>query len=454
MTDLAKVVTRDGKRGLDIALHDGQRRALDSLRRFVAVLAGTQGGKTSFGPVWLLKEIQRRGPGDYLVVTPTFPLLELKALPAFRQLFEHMLRLGRYVGAPIRRFVFSEEGSRRLFGDSWDGETPTTVYFGHAQDPDSLESATAKGAWLDEAGQKKFRLGSWEAILRRLSIHQGRVLITTTPYNLGWLKLKIWDRFQAGDPDIDVIRFRSIDNPAFPMAEYLRAKRDLPRWKFLMFYEALFTRPAGLIYDCFDDDLHRVKRFEIPKTWPRFLGLDFGGVNTAGVFFAEEPGTKKLFAYRVYKAGGRTAREHVDKLLAGEPGKPVCYGGAKSEGQWRQEFAAAGLVVREPLIADVEVGIDRCYGVYRRKGEIAVFDDLIEYLDEVQTYSRVLDDNDQPTERIEDKETFHVMDAKRYVIGSIRYQTPDIELPPAHFPFNRAPGQPKAGAKLPPEFRS
>ena len=43
------------------------------------------------------------------------------------------------------------------------------MYFGHANDPDSLESATAKAAWLDEAAQNKFKLDSWEAILRRLS---------------------------------------------------------------------------------------------------------------------------------------------------------------------------------------------------------------------------------------------------------------------------------------------
>jgi hypothetical protein len=58
------------------------------------VLAGTQGGKTSFGPVWLWREMQLRGPGDYLVVTPTFPLLEMKALPTLLQLFRGWLGLG------------------------------------------------------------------------------------------------------------------------------------------------------------------------------------------------------------------------------------------------------------------------------------------------------------------------------------------------------------------------
>jgi hypothetical protein len=59
---------------------------------------------------------QERGPGDYLIGTPTFTLLELKALPEFKWLFEQTLRLGTYVGSPIRKFTFSDEGARRTFG--------------------------------------------------------------------------------------------------------------------------------------------------------------------------------------------------------------------------------------------------------------------------------------------------------------------------------------------------
>jgi hypothetical protein len=53
---------------------------------------------------------------------------------------------------------------------------------------------------------------------------------------------------------------------------------------------------------------------------PRFLGLDFGGVNTAGVFFAQERDayhkpTGRLFAYREYRAGDRSAAEHCYHLM-------------------------------------------------------------------------------------------------------------------------------------------
>ena len=415
MNDLYEI-TPDGK--LRLHLHPGQWRAWNSRRRFVAVLAGTQGGKTSFFPHWLYREIQRRGPGDYMVVTPTFPLLELKALPEFLKLFSDILSLGRYTASPSRRFTFSDAGQQRSFGDHGIAHR-TNVFFGYAADPESLESATAKAACLDEAGQKRFKLGSWEAILRRLSIHQGRVLITTTIYNLGWLKRQLWDPWKAGNKDIEVIRFESIQNPAFPREEFERARSTLPGWKFDMFYRALFTRPAGLIYDAFDEGQHKLPRFALPDAWPRFLGLDFGGVNTAGLFYAQEPGTGRLFLYREYKAGGRTAKEHAEKLLAGEPMVPITVGGSKSEGQWRDEFKAAGLPILEPDISDVELGIDRVYGVHKQ-GELYVFDDLAGYLDEKSTYSRELDEAGEPTEKIEDKESFHFMDAERYVVGWLK----------------------------------
>ncbi len=413
--------------------HAGQLRAWNSRARFIAVLAGAQGGKTSFGPPWLLREIARCGPGDYLVVTPSFPLLEKKLLPEFLSLFQQQYALGHYTASPSRTFTFNASGESRLFGQAsavWThgfdpaSSPPTRVLFGYADDPESLESATVKAAWLDEAGQKKFRLGAWEAVLRRLSLHMGRVLITTTLYSLGWLKQKLWEPWCAGDPDVDVVRFDSIQNPAFPLVEFERARRDLPRWKFDLLYRARFTRPAGQIYDCFDrrpatEGGATCPRFTIPRDWPRFLGVDFGASNMAAVFYAQEPSTGRLYLYRTYHRGGLSVPGHVRALLHGEPGIPRAVGGSSGENDWRREFAAAGLPVRAPRLHDVELGIDRVYGAHQR-GEIIVFDDLTEYLEEKESYARVLDPAGSPTDEIEDRHSYHLLDAERYVIGDVR----------------------------------
>ena len=294
-SDLTTV--KDGR--LRVHMHQGQAKAIRSQARHVLVLAGTQSGKTSrFGPIWLYREIQLRGPGDYLVVAPAFPLLELKLRPEFMRLFDRQLKLGDYTGSPTKKFVFSEAGSRRTFGDRHTPDVPTQIFFGHAQDPDSLESATVKAAWLDEAGQKKFKKASHEAIMRRLAIHRGRVLYTTTPYYIGWLKKELHDKANRPGSNVELINFRSIDNPAFSVEEYEEQRAVLPDWKFRMFYDGVFTRPAGLIYDVFSFERHVVDPFPIPDSWPRVLGFDFGAVNTCCVKFAQDPESGVWYGYR------------------------------------------------------------------------------------------------------------------------------------------------------------
>lgn len=416
----------DADARLTLNQHSGQLRAWDSPRRFVAILAGTQSGKTAFLPWWLWREIQTCGAGDYLAVTASYDLFKLKFLPALREVFEHTMRWGRYWSGD-RIIELADPATGRFLARRADDPMWGRIILRSAESTGGLESATAKAAIADEAGQDGFTLDTWEAVLRRLALHRGRCCLGTTLYNLGWLKQKIYDPWQAGDPDIDVVQFDSTQNPAFPPEEAARARRSMPDWKYLMFYRGRYSRPAGLIYDSYKDYIadshgapgHLCPRFALDSTWQRYLGLDFGGVNTAGLFYAEEPGTRRLYGYREYHAGSRTAKEHAKALLDGEPMVPFCVGGSKSEGQWRREFRMAGLPVNAPDISEVAIGIDRVYGAHKRN-EIIVFDDLSGYRDQKTRYSRKLDANGEPTEEIEDKSSFHFCDAERYIIGRIR----------------------------------
>jgi hypothetical protein len=93
---------------------------------------------------------------------------------------------------------------------------------------------------------------------------------------------------------------------------------------------------------------------------------------------------------------------------------PTCVGGSRSEGQWRDEFAAGGLAVMAPDVADVEVGIQRVYGAIKQ-GNLIVFENCEGVLNQLRSYSRVLDAAGKPTEKIQDKETFHMLDALRAI---------------------------------------
>lgn len=433
-------------------LHPGQERAWDSEKRIVAIISGGRAGKTSFGSWWLHREMRLKGPGDYLMAAPDFPLIDKAAGPEIEHVFTNILELGEMKHNPWQ-FIVSPKGAHLLWGES--PSRPSRIIFGHADAPQSLEAMSAKAAWLDEAGQKKFRLESWEAVRQRVSLDQGRILITSKPYLENWLKFVIHDPYhlaRGNHPEIDVINFDSTENPAFPREELERARRELPHWKFAMQYLGIFSRPAGLIYSSFDASRHKIPRFEIDPSWPRFIGLDFGGVNTAATFFAEERSANKptgrYFIYREYRAGERSAAEHVYHLMKGddkntrEPRVPTCAGGSKSEGQWRREFAAGGTVrgvyvpglpIHAPPMVKgkeesiVEVGINRVFKAFSLD-QLYIFDDLAGLLDELGSYGRELDEMGEPTAKIADKESFHLLDSVRYAVQFLNTDRPKATL--------------------------
>ena len=403
---MSEFVTVSAAGKATVHLHPGQLRAWRSKRRFVFIIASTQGGKTCFVPWWLAREIKQKGPGDYLAVTATYDLFKLKLLPEMLRVFQG------YEYAKAERVLTA--GDTRIILRSADAEG-------------GLESATAKAAVLDECGQDRFTLSAWEGIQRRLSLSGGRVLGATTPYNLGWLKSQVYDRWKAGDTDYDVIQFNSLANPAFPRAEYERAKRTLPDWKFRMFYEGQFTRPEGLIYgDYIDDHVgHLVRPFEIPKEWPRYVGIDFGAVHTALIWLAVDMGKAAWYVYRESLEGGKTTGEHVAQALRMARAERVIgwFGGSNSETQQRMDWNAAGLPVMPPGVIDVESGIDRVIALLKAR-QLLVFDTCAGLRDELGTYSREMDQAGQMTEAIKDKQTFHRLDALRYVVCGMTYRPP------------------------------
>lgn len=392
-----------------MGFHQAQAETWKAQQRFVFFIAGTQSGKTSFGPWWLVREMERRGPGDYLAVTATYDLFKLKMLPEMQLVLCELLDLGAVYMASDRMFLL--RGGYRVILRS-------------ADSPGGLESATAQAAWLDECGQDRFDLDAWEAVQRRLSLSQGRVLGTTTPYNLGWLRSEVVDRYAAGDRDYRVVRAASIVNPAFPRAEYERAKRVMPDWKFKMFWMGEFSEPAGLVYGDLTEDLV-CEPFDLPGEWPRFVGVDFGGANTATVWAAEDVANGVAYVYRETLEGSLSTPDHAAvfwRRAAGETVAAVA-GGAPGETQQRADWQAAGVPVRQPLVGDVEAGIDRVVLLLRSK-RLRFFRSCRGLLDEAARYRRKVGESGEVLELIENKAGYHRLDALRYLAGLLVHAAP------------------------------
>jgi hypothetical protein len=404
-----------------VSLHPGQTEAWDSTARFTFIFAGTQSGKTSFMPLWMWREIQRTWrqgePNDYLAVTASYDLFKLKLLPAFRELFEHTLRVGRYWSGS-RVIELADPATGEFRASRCDDAMAGRIILRSASAGGGLESATARAAVLDECGLDEFPLEAWEAVLRRLSLSQGRVLAGTTVYNLGWTKAEVYDRWARGDPDYRVVQFDSTENPAFPAEEFQRARDTMPEWRFRMLYQGQFARYAGMVYDCWDESLHVVDDHPLPPSWPRWVGIDPGAVNTAMVWLAENPDTGVFTLYRESLRGGLSTRDHCRRAVQDGALENVAgwFGGAPSEDQQRMDWAAEGVPVMRPPVSDVEAGIARVYALLKAR-RLVVFRSCRGVLDEIGSYRRRVDANGQVLEEIVDKRAFHRMDALRYVVA-------------------------------------
>lgn len=426
--------------GTPVPFHIGQNYAHDADTRIVAMLAGSQGGKTGYGPWWQWSEIMRTGGGDHLAVTASYDLFKLKMLPAIMEVYEDILKIGRY-WAGDRVLEIADPATGRFYAKKNTDKMWGRIILRSADAPRGLESGTAKSAWLDEAGMPSFSIRVWRAIRRRLALSQGRILITSTLYDVTWIDTEIMDRAERdgiktveniGEAEIEktrsenanitLIQYDSILNPQYPKEEYYEAQETQPADEFQMFYRGRRTTMRSRIYDTFDRKFDTCKRFPIPDNWRRFVGMDYGGINTVGLYFAEDPGSaspKTLYCYRVYHEGKRTAKIHVDEMLLDEPGKPYTVGGAASEQQWRDEFSQAGLPVRKPTISDVKLGIDVVY-VQTKQHRIIYFDDLEDVITQKEHYRRKLGPDGNPTTEIENKAAQHYCDAERYIISEIR----------------------------------
>ncbi len=423
--------------GNPVPFHQAQEIAYDAQERIVALIAGSQGGKTGFGPQKLWQWIQRDGGGDWYAITSTYDLFKLKMLPSLIHFFVEQLGIARYWAGD--RVLEMRDPSTGLFWASRAAEPMWgRIILRSADSKGGIEAGTAKGAWLDEAGQEKFDLKAWQATRRRLAISQGPILLTSTLYEFGWVDDKIIDRAKKGgntwlvdtgrgeievtenpDSDVTLIQFDSTVNPVFPPEEMAEAEAEMPDSEFQAFYRGRRVSSELMVYDCFDKELNTTPPFAIPEDWPRYLGIDPGGANLAAIMLAERPTDLTLFAYREYLAGGRTTEEHAKKLLSGEPGFLKAYIGAKGEGQWRRDFRGHGLAGLPPGISDFDVGVSRVYAQFSTR-KLILFETLTGTIEQVTKYRRKRDRQGTITNVIENKPTFHYLDALRYPVCTLR----------------------------------
>ncbi len=408
----------------------------------IAAVSGHGGGKTMIGPYWIEREWERHNhQGNFIICGPTYGTLRKSAIPKW-------LSLMTARGFPEEYDQVSKQGYRkadheyRLPGGS-------TVFFVSADRPGAMQGVHAQAFWMDETVNTTYEV--FETLLGRIALHAGRGLITTTPYDMGWLYENVYKQWvDAGRPkareakEIFVHQWRSIDNPMYPKSEWNRLRKRLPPWRFRMLYEGRFERPMGLVYDCVKEE-HWIEPFDIPSEWPRILGVDWGFKDPMACISLALSPSGDVFAYdEFYKSGWMVYETAESRGEAGAMAYPmemikevIARSKARNE-QFRAVYCDPSrpeyILESKELFYDelhcdhvfgadntVLSGIERCY-TQVRTGKFHAFNTLSHFKDEVEKYQWETDkETGEPIKQGQplDKDN-HLMDAWRYALMGSR----------------------------------
>jgi hypothetical protein len=206
------------------------------------MLAGIRGGKTlalvNEGNKISLSGWKTFGtPNRGCILSPTYPMLRDVVLPEFFKFCPREL---------LKEFNHSEMRATWVNGSE--------TLFRTADDPDRLRGLDLNWAATDELSIMKHE--AYIILLGRIAQKQGCLFAATTPKGRNFVYTEIFEPFQKGNPDYDVISFSSYDNPYFPKQEIDRLKATYSAEFFAQELEAQFVSFQGLVLPQFSRVRH------------------------------------------------------------------------------------------------------------------------------------------------------------------------------------------------------
>ncbi len=385
-------------------LHPGQSVIMRAEQRFVLACAGTGGGKTVTGPLWILKQIKRlldKGQTKIngLVVAPTYPVMERATAPTLISTFEGTTLEGRWI-KPNKYVLPRDMG---------------IIWLLSADNPHGLEGGQFDFGWLDEGGQIKY--DSWVAIQGRLGQKRAPCLITTTPYGQNWLFHRFFKYARMGDPDYFVHQFPSIANPAYPREEYERAKRTMSAQRFAMRYQGEFIKLAGLVMPDIDGCFRPSHNFPIPKVGYAYGGIDWGWNDPFACLVGKvDSETDILYIYYERYKRMTPLPEHAKAIPQNAE-----YWAGSDRPDYIEEMRKTGLTVRQTEIKSVQLQIDAINN--RIYSDRVIVSDACRALKSEAQFWRYPEKDDETAGEKPVDGNDHACEAFRYLVGNLDRHT-------------------------------
>jgi phage terminase large subunit-like protein len=282
-----------------------------------------------------------------LALVPAAPGRVWVASPTFASAVEQIRpKLRRWCPEGTRFSNWENRGGEGVATLPSGGVIVSKAYRQFDQDPQTWEGAAIQGLVCDEQPNSFVCL---TAGMSRLIDHSGKLLLALTPLRgkNDWLYREL---VQKAPGWVRVCHLEGRDNPHVPQDYREQILAAMPGWQRASRESGEFTSPEGAILPI-SRSIHVIEPFEIPKTWVRWQGIDWGGRAPHVVWAAENKESGQLFVYRELALRRTTLEPAIsDRQLlelvrgaeaqAGEAGQ-LCYRVADSESPGALEEAAS-----------------------------------------------------------------------------------------------------------------
>ena len=102
----------------------------------------------------------------------------------------------------------------------------------------------------------------------------------------------------------------------------------------------------GMVYEAWDEAVHHIEPFEVPRTWRRMRAIDFGYTNPfVCQWWAQDP-DGRLYLYREIYHTKRLVRQHAEQILRLSEGESIEFTVADHDAEDRATLRDAGIITR------------------------------------------------------------------------------------------------------------
>jgi len=411
--------------------HDKQLEFIESEAKRKIIKAGRRSGKTVGIAIWAVERFLKGR--RVLYTAPTGEQTDRFWFEVTRAL-RPLVECGAYKKDETERFIEKPFTQNRIKAKTaWNANTMRGDY---ADDLIFDEwQLTAEDAW-DDVGAPMLMDNNGDAVFIYTppSLKSTSISRAVDPRHSS----KMFKMAQT-DGRWEVFHFTSHDNPYISREAIIEVSKDMSRDSYLKEIMAEDDEEQSnlLVYGCFNENVCKIQRMEIPKHWPVYTGHDFGSANPAALFVAQDPGTGFFYCFKQDKPNtGKSAYENVQefKKMAALPGyegneNPPLYnilqrvgGKVAGEDEIRQGYGAQGWPITAPYITKVNAQIDRVKQLME-KNKVFIFSDLYHLLEELNTCMWKLDVFGKRTDEIKDEKRYHLLACVRYLFSVFHPET-------------------------------